>query len=57
MVSLNDKSQLARRRQQSVGSAFQFHYSTVLPDLVLCSVSFCGDESGVDGDEDKGVGV
>ena len=36
---------------------FFFGQCTVLPDLVLYNVSTCGDEPGVYGDEDKGVGV
>ena len=39
VVSLNDESQLARQSQQSVGSAFQFHY--IQGHLkVSCYVSF-----------------
>ena len=35
VVSLNDESQLARRRQQSAGSAFQFHYMSLMSSSLL----------------------
>ena len=38
IVSLNDESQLAHRRQQSMGSAFQFHYTFVI--ISHCSNTF-----------------